>query len=112
VLKTIIAVFIITAVSLMSPSKSQAQTVREDDNSGQSYFERAAKELCGPRARVFVSFDHAFVLLSGEYLADRNLDAVARNLAVDGLNAFPESQTFYVDVQDSRGTGYAAEVRR
>src|SRR5260370_42247836 len=108
-LKTIITVLIMTAVGLMSASKSQAQTVR--DNSGQEYFQRAAATLCGPRVQVRLGPHSAFVFLSGEYLEDRNLDAVARNLAIDGLNAFPESQSFYVKVQDSKGTG-DAEVRR
>jgi len=97
-----------TAVGLMCASKSQAQTVR--DNSGQEYFERAATALCGPRVHVSVSSDSAFVSLSGEYLQNRNLNEVARNLALDGLNAFPDSPSFYVVVQDSKGRGYA-EVR-
>lgn len=108
-MKTIIAVILITAVSLAPTSKSQAQTVR-DDNSGQADFERAARVLCGPRARVSVSATSASVFLSGEYLADRNLNEVARNLAIDGLNAFPDSPSFYVYVEDSKGHGYA-EVR-
>jgi hypothetical protein len=92
----------------MPASRSQAQTVR-DDNSGQAYLEHAARVLCGPRARVFVSPTSASVILSGEYLADRNLNEVARNLAIDGLNAFPDSPSFSVFVQDSKGQG-SAEV--
>src|SRR6266481_1593921 len=107
-MKTIIAVTLMTVASLASASKSQAQTVR-DDNSGQAYFEHAAKVLCGPRARVLVSPDSASVILSGEYLQDRNLNEVARNLALDGLNAFPDSPSFSVFVQDSKGQG-SAEV--
>jgi len=108
-MKTIIAVILLTAVSLASASKSQAQTVR-DDNSAQAYFEKAARVLCGPRARVSVSATSASVFLSGEYLPDRNLNEVARNLALDGLNAFPDSNSFYVYVEDSKGHG-SAEVR-
>ena len=104
-LKTIITVLIMTAVGLMSASKSQAQTIR--DNSGQTYFEQAARALCGPRAHVSLSSDSAYVYLSGEYLENRNLNEVARNLALDGLNAFPDSPSFYVVVEDSKGRGYA-----
>jgi hypothetical protein len=93
----------------MSASKSQAQTVR--DSSGQEYFERAAKTACGPRAQVELGPHSASVYLSGEYLENRNLDSVARNLAIDGLNAFPESKYFSVTVQDSKGAGHA-EVKR
>jgi len=105
-MKMIIAVILMTAVSLSPTSKSQAQTVR-DDNSGQAYFEHAARVLCGPKARVLVSPTSASVILSGEYLADRNLNEVARNLALDGLNAFPDSHSFSVFVQDSKGQGSA-----
>jgi hypothetical protein len=104
--KTIIAMTLIMAASLAFTSKSQAQTVR-DDNSGQAYFEKAARVLCGPRAHVSVSADSASVFLSGEYLADRNLNEVARNLAIEGLNAFPDSPSFYVFIEDSKGKGYA-----
>jgi hypothetical protein len=92
-MKTIISVILMTLVSFALSGKSQAQTVR-DDNSGQAYFEHAARVLCGPRARVLVSPTSASVILSGEYLADRNLNEVARNLAIDGLNAFPDSPSF------------------
>ena len=105
-MKTIIAMILMTTVSLAPASKSQAQTVR-DNNPGQAYFENAARVLCGPRARVSVSATSASVFLSGEYLADRNLNEVARNLAIDGLNAFPDSPSFYVYVEDSKGHGYA-----
>jgi hypothetical protein len=107
-MKIIIAMILMTAACLMPASRSQAQTVR-DDNSGQAYLEHAARVLCGPRARVFVSPTSASVILSGEYLADRNLNEVARNLAIDGLNAFPDSPSFSVFVQDSKGQG-SAEV--
>jgi hypothetical protein len=60
---------------------------------------------------VSISSDSAFAYLSGAYLENRNLNEVARNLALDGLNALPESPSFYVEVQDSKGKGYA-EVRR
>lgn len=109
-MKTIIAVLLMTAVSLASTGKSQAQTV-QDDNSGQAYFEKEARILCGPRVRVSVSPISASVFLSGEHLQDRNLDAVARNLAIEGLNAFPESPSFTVYVQDSQGRG-SARVNR
>jgi hypothetical protein len=107
-MKTIIAVILMTAASLASASKSQAQTV-QDDNSGEAYFANAVRQLCGSRARVLVSPNSASVILRGEYLADRNLNEVARNLALDGLNAFPDSPSFSVFVQDSKGTG-SAEV--
>jgi hypothetical protein len=107
-MKTIIALILMTTVNLVPVSKSQAQTVR-DDNSGQAYVERAARVLCGPRAHVSVSATCASVYLSGEYLQDRNLNEVARNLAIDDLNAFPDSPSFYVYVEDSKGHG-SAEV--
>jgi hypothetical protein len=106
-MKTIIVVIFIMAVSFAS--RSQAQTVR--DTSGQDYFELAAEKLCGPRVQVRLGPHSALVYLSGECLENRNLNEVARNLAIDGLNAFPESQSFYVKVQDTKGTG-EAEVRR
>jgi hypothetical protein len=105
----IIAAILMAAVSVSLTTKSQAQTA-QDSNSGQAYFEHAARVLCGPRARVLVSPDSASVILSGEYLQDRNLNEVARNLALDGLNAFPDSSSFSVFIQDSKGTG-SAEVR-
>ena len=106
--KTIITVLIMTAVGLMSASKSQAQSVR--DKTGQAYFERAAASLCGPRVHVRFSSDRAYVYVSGEYLQNRNLNEVAHDLALDGLNAFPGSRSFYVEVQDSKSRG-SAEVR-
>ena len=110
-MKTIITVITMTAVGLVGPaSKSQAQTV-QDNNSGQVYFEHSAKVLCGSRASISVRPESAYISLSGEYLQNRNLDEVARNLALDGLNAFPDSKFFSVTVQDSKGTGHA-EVRR
>ena len=108
-MKTIIAIILMTMVSLTT-SKSRAQAV-QDSNSAQVYFENAVRQLCGPRARVSVSADSASVFLSGEYLQNRNLDEVARNLAIDGRNAFPDSSSFYVFVEDSKGKG-SAEVKR
>jgi len=107
--KTIITIFIMMAVGLASASKSQAQTV--GDKTGQAYFQRAAASLCGPRVHVRFSSDRAYVYVSGEYLQNRNLNEVAHDLALDGLNAFPESRSFYVEVQDSKARG-SAEVRR
>ena len=107
--KTIITIFIMMAVGLASASKSQAQTV--GDKTGQAYFERAAASLCGPRVHVRFSSDRAYVYVSGEYLQNRNLNEVAHDLALDGLNAFPGSRSFYVEVQDSKARG-SAEVRR
>jgi hypothetical protein len=109
-MKTITAAILMTAASLASAGKSQAQTV-QDNNSGQAYVENSARVLCGPRARVSVSANSASVFLYGEYLQNRNLDEVARNIALDGLNAFPDSPSFYVFVKDSKGQGYA-EVKR
>jgi|ERR1700756_1433503 hypothetical protein len=107
--KTIITVLIMMAAGLASASKSQAQTV--PDKKGQAYFERAAATLCGPRVHVRFSSDRAYVYVSGEHLQNRNLNEVAHDLALDGLNAFPESRSFYVEVQDSNARG-SAEVRR
>jgi len=97
------------AVGLASASKSQAQTV--PDKTGQAYFERAAATLCGPKVHVTFSSDRAYVYVSGEYLQNRNLNVVAHDLALDGLNAFPGSQSFYVEVQDSKGRGSATAQR-
>jgi hypothetical protein len=107
--KTIITVLIMMAAGLMFASKSQAQTAR--DKTGQAYFERAAAILCGPGVHVRFSTDRAYVYVSGEHLENRNLNEVAHNLALDGLNAFPKSRSFYVEVQDSKARG-SAEVRR
>jgi hypothetical protein len=63
------------------------------------------------RANVRFSSDRAYVYVSGEYLQNRNLNEVAHDLALDGLNAFPGSRSFYVEVQDSKARG-SAEVRR
>lgn len=90
-------------------SESQAQTVRDD--SGETYFQSCVRQLCGPRAEVYLAPHSAQIILSGEYLQDRNLDAIARNLAISGLNVFPQSAYFDVTVQDSKGSGYA-EMRR
>jgi hypothetical protein len=108
IVKTIITVLIMMAIGLMFASKSQAQTDR--DKTGQAYFERAAATLCGPRVHVRFSTDRAYVYV-GEYLENRNLNELAHNLALDGLNAFPKSRSFYVEVQDSKARG-SAEVRR
>ena len=86
--------------------ESKAQTVR-DSSGGRTYFENAVKALCGSGAHVSVSSDSAFIFLSGEYLENRNLDEIARNLALDGLKAFPDSEYFYVDIEDSKGRGHA-----
>ena len=107
--KTIITVLIMMALGLMSASKSQAQPVR--DKTGRAYFERAAATLCGPKVHVTFSSDRAYVYVSGDFLENRNLNEVAHNLALDGLNAFPKSRSFYVEVQDSKARG-SAEVRR
>jgi hypothetical protein len=107
-MKTLIAIILMTAVSLTT-SKSQAQTVRDD--SGENYFLSSVRSLCGPRAQVYLAPHSAQVVLSGEYLEDRNLDSIARNIALSGLNVFPNSKYFAVSIQDSQGSGYA-EVRR
>ena len=90
-------------------NESQAQTVRDD--SGETYFVSSVRSLCGPRAQVYLAPHSAKVVLSGEYLEDRNLDSIARNIALSGLNVFPDSEYFAVSIQDSKGSGYA-EVRR
>ncbi|MBV8282452.1 MAG: hypothetical protein JO347_10385 [Candidatus Eremiobacteraeota bacterium] len=106
-MKIIVVGILLSAAGLVVlPSRSQAQAVLETSG-GQAYFERAVKTLCGSMAQVQVGPDHAFVYLSGAYLQNRNLDEVARNLAIDGLNAFPESSSFSVHIEDSRGNGYA-----
>jgi len=109
-MKNIIAVIIMAGVSLTgTASKSQAQTVRDD--SGETYFASCVRQLCGPRAQIYLAPHSAKVILSGEYLEDRNLDAIARNIALSGLNVFPDSDYFSVSIQDSKGSGYA-EVNR
>jgi hypothetical protein len=107
--KTIITVLIMMAVGSMSASKSQAQTV--PDKTGQAYFERAAATLCGPKVHVTFSSDRAYVYVSGDFLENRNLNEVALELAHDGLNDFPKSRSFYVEVQDSKGRGSATAQR-
>src|SRR5258707_6499907 len=109
IVKTTITVIIMMAVGLMSASKSQAQSVR--DKTGQAYFERAAATLCGPKVHVTFSSDRAYVYVSGDFLENRNLNEVALTLAHDGLNDFPESRSFYVEVQDSKGRGSATVQR-
>ena len=47
-----------------------------------------------PRAQVYLAPHSAKVVLSGEYLEDHNLDSVARNIALSGLNVFPDSAYF------------------
>ena len=86
--------------------ESKAQTVL-DSSGGRTYFENAVKALCGSGAHVSVSSDSAFIFLSGECVENRNLDEIAHNLALDGLNAFPDSEYFYVDIEDSKGRGHA-----
>jgi hypothetical protein len=97
------------AVGLMSASKSQAQAVR--DKTAQEYFERDAATLCGPRVHVRFGSDRAYVYVSDDFLENRNLNQVAIKLALDGLNTFPKSRSFYVEVQDSKGRG-SARVQR
>jgi hypothetical protein len=85
-------------------------------NTSQSPIDRcngrsSVRLLCGPRAQVYLAPHSAKVVLSGEYLEDRNLDSIARNIALSGLNVFPNSEYFAVSIQDSQGSGYA-EVRR
>jgi hypothetical protein len=108
-MKIIIAAILTVAFSLAPTRRSQAQTVRDD--SGGQYFLHVAQQLCGPRVEVRIGPSSAFVYLSGEYLEDRNLNAIARNLAIAGLNSYSESHSFYVEVQDSKGSG-EAEMRR
>ena len=102
---TILTTVVLTGVN----NESQAQTVRDD--SGETYFLSSVRSLCGPRAQVYLAPHSAKVVLSGEYLADRNLDSIARNIALSGLNVFTDSTYFDVWVQDSKGSGYA-EVKR
>jgi hypothetical protein len=89
---------------------SQVQTV--SDNSGQHYFLRAVTTLCGPRVHVRLGPTSALVYVSGEYLENRNLDSIARDLAQAGLDAFSENNSFYVKAQDSKGLGEASVQRR
>ena len=114
IVATIIKIFsvitILATVSLAGlNNESQAQTVRDD--SGETYFVSSVRSLCGPRAQVYLAPHSAQVVLSGEYLEDRNLDSIARNIALSGLNVFPDSEYFAVSIQDSKGSG-CAEVRR
>jgi hypothetical protein len=104
------AIIVAATISLAGlTSESQAQTVR--DNSGETYFQNVVRQLCGPRAEIYLAPHSAKIILSGEYLEDRNLDAVARNIAISGLNIFSDSTYFDVWVQDSKGSGHA-EVKR
>jgi hypothetical protein len=110
IMKILSVITVIATIGLAGlTNESQAQTVR--DNSGETYFQNVVRQLCGPRAEVYLAPHSAKIILSGEYLEDRNLDAVARNIAISGLNIFPDSAYFDVLVQDSKGSGYA-EVRR
>jgi hypothetical protein len=108
-MKIIIAMILMTAACLTPASKSQAQTVRDD--SGENYFRSCVNALCGPRAEIHLAPHSARIVLSGEYLQDRNLDSIANNLAISGLNVFSDSTYFDVWVQDSKGSGHA-EVKR
>ena len=108
-MKTAIAVIIIMASSLAGlASKSVAQT--DDESVGGGYFLRVVSRYC-PGARVMWSTSEAYIYLSDKYLEDRNLDAIARNIAIEGLSAFPHSGHFYVRIQGSRGQG-SADVNR
>jgi hypothetical protein len=89
---------------------SQAQTV--SDNSGQQYFLQVATTTCGPKVDVRLGPPSVLVYLSCEYLENRNLDSIASDLAQAGLDAFSESNSFYVKVQDSKGLGEASVQRR
>jgi hypothetical protein len=104
-MKIIIAMILMTAATSVPGSRSQAQTVRDD--SGENYFLSSVRSLCGPRAQVYLAPYSAKVVLSGEYLEDRNLDSIARNIALSGLNVFPDSEYFAVSIQDSKGSGCA-----
>ena len=100
----------IATIAVVGPTnESQAQTVQDD--SGDTYFQSRVEQLCGPRAKVYLAPHSATIVLSGEYIQNRNLDTVAHNLAISGLSIFPNSAYFAVRVQDSRGSGYA-EVNR
>ena len=60
---------------------------------------------------VTFSSDRAYVYVSDDFLENRNLNEVAHSLALDGLNDFPKSKSFYVEVQDSKGRGSATVQR-
>jgi hypothetical protein len=106
-MKLAVAIVVLALAGLVETAQeSKAQTVR-DTSGGRTYFENAVKALCGSGAHVSVSSDSAFIFLSGEYRENRNLDELARNLALDGLNAFPDSEYFYVVIEDAKGRGHA-----
>jgi hypothetical protein len=104
-MKTIFAI-----ISIMLIGLAGAQTVRDD--SAEQYFAGEVRALCGPRAEIYMGPHSATIVLSGEYLEDRNLNATARNLALAGLYAYPDGGYYFsVSIQDSKGSGYA-EVHR
>jgi hypothetical protein len=106
-MKLAVAIVVLALAGLVETAQeSKAQTVR-DTSGGRTYFENAVKALCGSGAHVSVSSDSAFIFLSGEYRENRNLDELARNLALDGLDAFPDSEYFYVVIEDAKGRGHA-----
>ena len=106
-MKLAVALVVLALAGLVETAQeSKAQTERESSG-GRTYFENAVKALCGSGAHVSVSSDSAFIFLAGEHLENRNLDEIARNLALDGLKAFPDSEYFYVDIEDSKGRGHA-----
>ena len=114
IVTTIIRIFsVITVLATVGlaglNNESQAQTVRDD--SGENYFRSCVSALCGPRAEIYLAPHSARIVLSGEYLQKRNLDGIANNLAISGLNVFSDSTYFDVWVQDSKGSGHA-EVKR
>ena len=111
-MKLAVALVVLAMAGLVETAQeSKAQTVR-DTAGGRTYFENAVKALCGSGAHISVSSDSAFIFLSGEYIENRNLNEIARNLALDGLNAFPDSEYFYVDIEDAKGRGHADAHRR
>jgi hypothetical protein len=66
-----------------------------------------SKRVCS----VSVSPSRASVSLFGEYSEDRGLDGIAWEFARTGLETFPESKSFFVEVKDSKRQGRAL-VRR
>jgi hypothetical protein len=102
IMRILSVIIILATVGLTGlNNESQAQTVRDD--SGETYFLSSVRSLCGPRAQVYLAPHSAKVVLSGEYLEDRNLDSIARNIALSGLNVFSDSEYFAVSIQDSKG---------
>jgi hypothetical protein len=74
IMRILSVITILATVGLTSlNNESQAQTVRDD--SGETYFLSSVRSLCGPRAQVYLAPHSAKVVLSGEYLEDRNLDS-------------------------------------